>query len=137
MTVDRIASSLPAPVLPSLGKPGKNDPAAAASGADIGGMDPKELAKAREAAKGFEQVFLSQMFQQMWSTVKADGPFSGGHGEEMFRSMVVDNYATQITKSGGIGIGDRLLGDMLKMQGDMSAQEIDAAVAASHDGTAL
>lgn len=129
-----ISSTLPAAFAATPAA--KKTETAAAAGTDFGGLDAKQLKKARDAASGFEQVYLSQMLQQMWSTVKTDGPFSGGHGEEMFRSMMTDQYAEQLGKNGGIGIGDRLLSDMLRLQG-MGEHQIDAAVSASQPDAAL
>jgi len=72
--------------------------------------------RARKVAQDFEAFFLGQMLQPMFADIKAEDPFGGGPGEDMWRSMQVDEYGKAITKSGGIGIGDALFREILKMQ---------------------
>jgi len=88
--------------------PGAGEPAAASD----------ELrAKAKDAADKFEGQFLSLMMQQMFQGVSTDGPFGGGFGEEMFRSLMTDAMAKNMTKAGGIGLSDTIQREILKMQG--------------------
>ena len=94
-----------------------NTPLAAAVAATPPPADAAFRAKSREAAKAFESQFLSMMFAQMFQGVPTDGPFGGGFGEEMFRSMMTDAMAKEVTKSGGIGLADTVQREMLKMQG--------------------
>jgi Rod binding domain-containing protein len=68
------------------------------------------------AAKQFEGVMISQFLGTMFSGIKTDGPFGGGQGEEMFRSMMVDKYAEGITAQGGFGLAASIKAQMLKMQ---------------------
>jgi Rod binding domain-containing protein len=77
---------------------------------------PGGRANVDKAATDFEAMFLSQMFQHMFSGIQADGLFGGGHAEEMFRSMMVDEYAKLVASRGGVGIADSVRGAMLKMQ---------------------
>ena len=57
------------------------------------------------------------MVQQMFEGVKTDGPFGGGPGESMFRSLMTEAMAKQMTKAGGIGVADTVSREMLKLQG--------------------
>lgn len=52
-----------------------------------------------EAAKQFEAVFVNQLFKAMESTIQKDGMFSGGKGEEMFKSMFYDEIAKDISSN--------------------------------------
>lgn len=70
----------------------------------------------RQAAEEFEATFLSQMFSHMFENIKTDSLFGGGHGEEMFRSMLIDGYAQEIVKKGGIGIADSVMRTLLTQQ---------------------
>lgn len=72
--------------------------------------------KARAQAKEFEQVFLSSMLNQMFAGLETSGPFHGGAGEETWRGMLVDRYAEQIAKSGGIGVADAVYRQLLQVQ---------------------
>ncbi|EGY00310.1 Chemotactic signal-response protein cheL [Nitrospirillum viridazoti Y2] len=69
-----------------------------------------------KAAKEFESVFISQMLQHMWEGVKVDENFGGGHAEEMFRGMMIEEQAKAITKGGGLGIADEIKKEMMRMQ---------------------
>ena len=73
--------------------------------------------KAKDAADKFEAQFLSQMIGQMFEGIETDGPFGGGFGEQMFRSMMTDAMAKKMTQAGGIGVSDVVQREMLKMQG--------------------
>ena len=73
--------------------------------------------KARDVAQKFESQFLSQMLGQMFQGIETDGPFGGGHGEEMFRSLLTDSMAKEMTKAGGIGLADTVQREILKLQG--------------------
>ena len=75
-----------------------------------------DLAKMRKVAQDFEAVFISQMLQPMFENLSAEAPFGGGHGEDMWRSMQVQEYGKAISKAGGIGIADTVLREMIKMQ---------------------
>lgn len=69
-----------------------------------------------EAATKFEAMYLNEMFSHMFSGLKTDGPFSGGHGEEIFRSMMVDEFAKLTAQSGQTKIAPVLERAMLQMQ---------------------
>jgi flagellar protein FlgJ len=72
--------------------------------------------RTRKAAGEFESQFMSQMLTHMWENVETDDYFGGGHGDEMFRSMLVSEYGKMITRSGGLGIADQVQHAMLQMQ---------------------
>lgn len=110
----------PATLSPTLLKP---VPTAELSKAAPGALTPdpeaadRIRARAKDTAQKFEGQFLSFMFAQMFEGVKTDGPFGGGHGEEMFRSLMTDAMGKQMARSGGIGLTDTIQREMLKMQG--------------------
>ncbi|ABS64164.1 hypothetical protein Plav_2555 [Parvibaculum lavamentivorans DS-1] len=78
--------------------------------------DEARDARIWETAQDFEAQFVSTLFQSMYEGVGEDDPFSGGPGETMFRSMLVDQYGRQMAQSGGIGIADAVYREMLQMQ---------------------
>jgi peptidoglycan hydrolase FlgJ len=83
-----------------------------AAGTGGGRTDP---AQARAAAEEFEAVFLSQMMQGLFQGLGGDGPL-GGPDNEIFTSMLQDEYARLISRTGGIGVADAVLREMLKLQ---------------------
>ncbi|WP_049973817.1 rod-binding protein [Azospirillum sp. B4] len=80
------------------------------------GNGMKDDAAIDKAAKEFESVFISQMLQHMWEGVKVDENFGGGHAEEMFRGMMIEEQAKAITKGGGLGIANAIKQEMVRMQ---------------------
>jgi Rod binding domain-containing protein len=76
----------------------------------------KTAAATDKAAKEFESVFISQFLGSMFSGIKTDGLMGGGQGEEMFRSMMVDQYSKSIENQGGFGLAASVKQQMLKMQ---------------------
>ena len=76
----------------------------------------KDVAAAKKAATAFESVFISQFVGQMFEGIKTDGMFGGGEGEEMFRSMMVDEYGKSIAAQGGFGLSDAVQRQLLKTQ---------------------
>ena len=71
---------------------------------------------AKRAASAFEGVFVTQFLGEMFSGISTDGPFGGGPGEEMFRSLMVDEYGKQITAQGGFGLSSAIERELLKTQ---------------------
>ena len=75
-----------------------------------------DTAKAAAASKEYESVFISQFLGSMFSGIKTDGITGGGEGEEMFRSMMIDQYAKGLTARGGFGLAAHMQAELLKHQ---------------------
>jgi Rod binding domain-containing protein len=72
--------------------------------------------EALKVGRQFETMFLSEMLNPMFQGLKPDKVFGGGHGEEMFRSLQVDEFAKGITAQGGIGIAAAVQREILRIQ---------------------
>ncbi|MBS0384380.1 MAG: rod-binding protein [Proteobacteria bacterium] len=85
-------------------------------------LDPRASAhntqaeRARQAANEFESVFLNEMLSPMFEGLSTDGLGGGGVGEEMFRPMLIDQYAKAISHAGGIGLADEIVRELTRMQ---------------------
>ena len=73
-------------------------------------------AAAKKAAQQFESVFVTEFLGQMFADIPTDGPFGGGDGEQMFRSLMLDQYGQQIEKQGGFGLAAPVAAQLLKLQ---------------------
>ena len=73
--------------------------------------------KIRETAQKFEASFLSVMLQSMTAGMESPEIGGGGAGEDMFKSLLDEEMAYQVTKAGGIGVAASVQKEMLKMQG--------------------
>ncbi len=76
----------------------------------------QDLNKLRKTAQDFEGVFLAQMFKPMFDGLEAKPPFGGGPAENMWKSLMIDEFGKSIAKSGGIGISGDVMKEMLKLQ---------------------
>jgi Rod binding domain-containing protein len=72
--------------------------------------------KLREVAQDFESIFIFQMLDTMYSGLATDGPFGGGPGEKMFRSLMHEEIAKSISSHGGFGIGEAVYRELLQLQ---------------------
>ena len=82
---------------------------------------PKPSAKPSEAeamhtAKEFESIFLAQFAEIMFSGIKSDGPFGGGPSEDIFKSLLAQEYGKALAKSGSFGIADSVYREIIKSQ---------------------
>ncbi len=67
-------------------------------------------------AKEFEAQFISQMMSAMFETVDAKQALGGSESEEMYRSLLVDEYGKIISRTGGIGVADQVKRIMIHQQ---------------------
>jgi Rod binding domain-containing protein len=88
-------------------------------------------AATQKAAKEFESVFIAQFLGSMFEGVKADGMFGGGQGEEMFRSMMLDQYGKSIADQGGFGIADSITKSLTTHQEAQQRAKAQAAAKAA------
>ncbi len=77
----------------------------------------KVKGKAKQAAQNFEAMFLSNMFQEMFTNIDGDGPFGGSGALKVWRSLLTDQYAKTFARNGGIGIASHVYDQLLKQQG--------------------
>ena len=78
-----------------------------------GNIDGETL---RKRAIEFEAVYLAQMLQPMFDDLKAEEPFGGGFGEDVWRSQQVQEYGKAIAESGGVGIADAIARQLIEAQ---------------------
>lgn len=82
----------------------------------IGGKAiPNDLSKMEGAATQFEGLLVQEMIKSMWATIPKDGLISGSSEEEMFRDMLNQSFAEQISEGKGIGVKEVLLKDMKRL----------------------
>lgn len=77
------------------------------------GANPEAVDK---AAEEFESVFLSQMLQHMFSGVRFNAESPDAPGDDIYKSMLIDEYAKLMSRSGGIGVAAHVKREMLKTQ---------------------
>lgn len=75
--------------------------------------DPAAMAR---TAREFEAMALGALLQPMFEGLGKGGAFGGGPGEEMWRPMLVNEFARAIADGGGLGLGDAVMRQMIAMQ---------------------
>ncbi len=79
-------------------------------------VPPEQVAAARKTAEDFESVFLNTMLSGMFSGLSTDGPGLGGDAEKTYRSLLVEQYAKEMSANGGIGLADSVMRDIIALQ---------------------
>jgi len=97
--------------------PGFYSPQISSLGTPMSAAEVAKRAQIKDASQKFEASFLSSMMQQMFEGVDTAAPFGGGQGEAMFRSVLTDAMAKQMSRHGGAGVAAEVEREMLKMQG--------------------
>jgi flagellar protein FlgJ len=69
-----------------------------------------------KVAGQFEAVFLNEMLAPVVAQVRLPKPYGGGFSEEMYQSLLVDEYSKAMVKAGGIGIAKQIRSELLKLQ---------------------
>jgi Rod binding domain-containing protein len=80
-----------------------------------GGSDTPRTEAVRHAAQEFEAVFLAQVLGTMTQGMAGDDLLGEGQ-DDVFRDMLNEEIAKLISRSGGIGVADAVLREMLKAQ---------------------
>ena len=78
---------------------------------------PASMGHLREQAQELEGIFLNTLMKEMFSSINTDSDaMGGGSGEATWRDMQAEQMADAVSKAGGIGIADAIMGDLLKIQ---------------------
>lgn len=81
-----------------------------------GANQPDPATMTRETAVDFESFFLSQVFAEMFAGIETDPVFGGGPGETVFRSLMVQEFGNTVARSGGVGVADAVMREMIALQ---------------------
>jgi len=84
---------------------------------------PSNIDEINATAKDFEAVFISEMINHMFEGVKTDSTFGGGQGEDMARSMMINEYGKSISERGGIGIAKYIARELIDIQESANANK--------------
>lgn len=87
----------------------------------IGKQSNMSKDQAHKAAQDFESVFLAQMLNSYNPQNKDENSLLGKQeGDEAFHKMMMDEYAKEISKSGGIGIASYIEQELLGTRGSIT-----------------
>lgn len=72
--------------------------------------------RARKVAQEFESFFISSLLETMSSGLEVDPMFGGGSGEQVYRSLLNQEYARTFAEAGGIGVADSVYRELMRAQ---------------------
>lgn len=75
-----------------------------------------DIAKVRKSATEFEAVFATEMLSHMFEGIGANPVTGGGNGEEIYKSMMIEQYGQAIARTGTLGIADKVTAALIKAQ---------------------
>ncbi len=90
--------------------PAAPTPPAAGPGAGTSAAPSPRLV---QAARDFEGVFIAQLLHGMTAGQSGDGLLGNS---SPLGGMLVDEYAKLISRSGGVGVADAVLKELMRMQ---------------------
>lgn len=97
---------------------------AAASGNS--GLTDKQRQQAKKVSQDFEALVVGMMMKSMRETVGKDKLTGGGHGEEVYRSMLDQEYAAaSVKKSGGMGLAKLIEKDIIRQESRKVSPKVD------------
>lgn len=86
-------------------------------GSGAAGLSEKQRQQVKKVAQDFEGLFVGMMMKSMRSTLGKDKLTGGGHGEEVYRSMLDQEYANAAVKrAGGVGLAKVIERDIIRME---------------------
>ena len=73
-------------------------------------------ARIDQSAQDFEAMFMTQMLEPMFDGLGNDPTFSGGHGEQIMRTFLLQEYGKIAAKGGHLGIAAEVKNEMIRAQ---------------------
>ena len=90
------------------------------------GVTEKQRQQAKKVSQDFEALFVGMMMKSMRSTVGKDTLTGGGHGEEVYRSMLDQAYVdASVKRGGGLGIAKIIEKDIIRQESRKVAPQFD------------
>lgn len=91
-----------------------------------GAVTDKEKVAARKAAREFEGLFVGMMLKSMRETVGKDMLAGKGQSDEIYRSLLDQEYAKAVVEQGGLGLA-KMIEEQLIKRPDMQRRPGESA----------
>ena len=79
-------------------------------------VDDKQRQKLKKISQDFEGLFIGMMMKSMRETIGKDKLTGGGHGEEVYRSMLDQEYTAAAVKRGGLGLAKQIEKELVRQE---------------------
>lgn len=91
-----------------------------------GGLSEKQRLQAKKVSQDFEAMVVAMMLKSMRETVGKDKLTGGGHGEDVYRSLLDHEYAAvSVKRGGGMGLAKMIEKDIIRQESRKIAPTID------------
>ncbi len=87
--------------------------------------DDKQRQKLKKISQDFEGLFVGMMMKSMRETVGKDKLTGGGHGDEVYLSMLDQEYAAAAVKRGGLGLAQQIEKELVRQENRRVPKKID------------
>lgn len=94
---------------------------------DVAGeLTDKQRQQAKKVSQDFEALFVGMMMKSMRETVGKEKLTDGGHGEEVYRSMLDQEYAAaSVKRGGGLGLAKIIEKDIIRQESRRQAPKVN------------
>ncbi len=90
------------------------------------GLTEKQRLQAKKVSQDFEALFVGMMMKSMRETVGKDKLTGGGHGDDVYRSMLDQEYAAaSVKRGGGLGIAKMIEKDIIRQESRNARRTVD------------
>jgi len=90
------------------------------------GVTEKQRLQAKKVSQDFEGLLVGMMMKSMRATVGKDKLTGGGHGEDVYRSMLDQQYADASVKGGGgLGLAKIIEKDIIRQESRRAVRTVD------------
>jgi len=100
-----------------------SNPLGKVSGGGKAAIPGDQSSAIKKTSQDFEALFIGMMLKSMRSTVGKDSLTGGGHGEEVYRSMLDQEYAQEAARSGTLRLGSGLEEQLVRHIGQSEAND--------------
>lgn len=80
------------------------------------GLTKGQLQQAKKVSQDFEALFTGMMLKSMRSTIGEDKLTGGGKGEEIYRSLLDQEYAEASAKRGDLGLARQIEKEIIRQE---------------------
>lgn len=88
-------------------------------------LDDKQRQKLKKISQDFEGLFIGMMMKSMRETVAKDKLTGGGHGEDVYMSMLDQEYVAAAAKRGGFGLAKQIEKELVRQESRRVTGKID------------
>ncbi|MHB8057147.1 MAG: rod-binding protein [Desulfuromonadaceae bacterium] len=98
-----------------------------ATSSTAAGLTEKQRQQAKNVSQDFEALFVGMMMKSMRATVGKDTLTGGGHGDDVYLSMLDQAYAdASVKRGGGLGIAKIIEKDIIRQESRKVTPKFDS-----------